>query len=99
MTAIFIIVHQTCGAGINSGSVMCSPSCPQFGKTALDLAVDAENETCVWLLKQATVGVKNGTGRIMMRTLRHSSSENKSFDTPPPCLPVLSNSCSAYVLL
>ena len=96
MTAIFTIVHQTCGAGINSGSVMCSPSCPQFGKTALDLAVDAENETCVWSLKQATVGVQHVAGRMMMRPLRHSSSENKSFDTPSPCLPVSSYS---YVLL
>ena len=74
---------------------MHSP-CAQFGKTALDLAMKAGNETCVLLLNQATVGVKHGTGRIMMRPFMHSSSENKSFDA---CLPVLSNSCSPYVLL
>ena len=48
---------------------MHSPCCPQFGKTALDLAAMAGNSTCVSLLKQAAVGVKHGTGGTMVRPL------------------------------
>ena len=67
---------------------MHSPRCAQAGKTPLEVArmeldkarqaakETAHYEISIWLLEEATVGVKNGAG---MRPLLHADNNNKAF--------------------
>ena len=48
--------------------------------TALDLATEAGMESCIIALEQPTVGVNNGTGRSMVRSVIHPSINNKLFE-------------------